>query len=89
MGTVTLSALAGLILASAFPAIIVFAQDLMPEKVGMVAGLFFGLAFGMGALGAAAIGVIADATSITHVFRLISVLPLIGVLAIFLPDVKH
>jgi FSR family fosmidomycin resistance protein-like MFS transporter len=88
-GTVTLSALAGLILASAFPAIIVFAQDLMPEKVGMVAGLFFGLAFGMGALGAAAIGMIADATSITHVFWLISFLPLIGVLAIFLPDVQH
>ncbi|MCA3444346.1 MAG: MFS transporter [Rhodobacter sp.] len=88
-GTVTLSALAGLILASAFPAIIVFAQDLMPEKVGMVAGLFFGLAFGMGALGAAAIGMIADATSITHVFWLVSFLPLIGVLAIFLPDVQH
>ena len=88
-GTVALSALAGMILASAFPAIIVYAQDLMPEKVGMVAGLFFGLAFGMGALGAAAIGMIADATSITHVFWLTSFLPLIGVLAVFLPDVKH
>ena len=88
-GTIALSALAGLILASAFPAIIVYAQDLMPEKVGMVAGLFFGLAFGMGALGAAAIGMIADATSITHVFWLTSFLPLIGGLAIFLPDVKH
>ena len=88
-GTVALSALAGMILASAFPAIIVYAQDLMPEKVGMVAGLFFGLAFGMGALGAAAIGMIADATSITYVFWLTSFLPLIGVLAVFLPDVKH
>ena len=88
-GTVALSALAGLILASAFPAIVVFAQDLMPEKVGMVAGLFFGLAFGMGALGAAAIGMIADATSITYVFGLISVLPLIGGLAVFLPDVRR
>ena len=88
-GTVALSALAGLILASAFPAIIVYAQDLMPEKVGMVAGLFFGLAFGMGALGAAAIGMIADATSITYVFWLTSFLPLIGVLAVFLPDVKQ
>jgi len=87
--TIVLSALAGLILASAFPAIVVYAQDLMPEKVGMVAGLFFGLAFGMGALGAAAIGMIADATSITHVFWLVSFLPLIGVLAIFLPDVQH
>ena len=88
-GTIALSALAGLILASAFPAIIVYAQDLMPEKVGMVAGLFFGLAFGMGALGAAAIGMIADVTSITYVFWLTSFLPLIGVLAVFLPDVKH
>ena len=87
--TVALSALAGMILASAFPAIIVYAQDLMPEKVGLVAGLFFGLAFGMGALGAAVIGMIADATSITHVFWLCSFLPLIGVLAVFLPDVKR
>jgi FSR family fosmidomycin resistance protein-like MFS transporter len=88
-GTLALSAVAGLSLASAFPAIVVYAQDLMPEKVGMVAGLFFGLAFGMGALGAAAIGMIADATSITYVFWLTSFLPLIGGLAIFLPDVKH
>ncbi len=88
-GTVALSALAGLVLASAFPAIIVYAQDLMPAKVGLVAGLFFGLAFGLGGLGAAAIGVIADATSIEHVFWLCSFLPLIGVLAVFLPDVKR
>jgi FSR family fosmidomycin resistance protein-like MFS transporter len=88
-GTVALSALAGMVLASAFPAIIVYAQDLMPTKVGLVAGLFFGLAFGLGGLGAAAIGVIADATSITHVFWLCSFLPLIGVLAVFLPDVKR
>ena len=87
--TVALSAAAGMILASAFPAIIVYAQDLMPSKVGLVAGLFFGLAFGMGALGAAAMGQIADATSITHVFWLVSFLPLIGVLAIFLPDIKR
>lgn len=83
------SALAGMVLASAFPAIIVYAQDLLPRKVGLVAGLFFGLAFGMGALGAAALGQIADATSITHVFFLCSFLPLIGVLAVFLPDVKR
>ncbi len=88
-GTVALSALAGLVLASAFPAIIVYAQDLMPAKVGLVAGLFFGLAFGLGGLGAAAIGMIADATSIGHVFWLCSFLPLIGVLAVFLPDVKR
>jgi FSR family fosmidomycin resistance protein-like MFS transporter len=88
-GTVVLSALAGMILASAFPAIIVYAQDLMPSKVGLVAGLFFGLAFGLGGLGAAAIGLIADRTSIEYVFWLCSFLPLIGVLAVFLPDVKR
>jgi FSR family fosmidomycin resistance protein-like MFS transporter len=87
--TIVLSSLAGLILASAFPAIIVYAQDLMPSKVGLVAGLFFGLAFGLGGLGAAGIGLIADATSIEHVFWLCSFLPLIGVLAVFLPDVKR
>lgn len=86
---VAVSALAGMVLASAFPAIIVYAQDLLPKKVGLVAGLFFGLAFGMGALGAAALGQIADATSIGHVFFLCSFLPLIGVLAVFLPDVKR
>ncbi len=86
---VILSALAGMILASAFPAIIVYAQDLLPKNVGMVAGLFFGLAFGMGALGAAGIGMLADATSIEHVFRLTALLPLIGVLAVFLPDVRR
>lgn len=87
--TILLSSLAGLIMASAFPAIIVYAQDMMPSKVGLVAGLFFGLAFGLGGLGAAAIGMIADATSIEHVFWLCSFLPLIGVLAVFLPDVKR
>ena len=87
--TIVLASLAGLIMASAFPAIIVYAQDLMPSKVGLVAGLFFGLAFGLGGLGAAAIGLIADATSIEHVFWLCSFLPLIGALAVFLPDVKR
>jgi MFS transporter, FSR family, fosmidomycin resistance protein len=88
-GTVVLSALAGMILASAFPAMVVYAQDLLPTKVGMIAGLLFGLAFGMGAMGAAVIGYLADATSITYVFWLCGFLPLIGVLALFLPDVKH
>ncbi len=87
--TIALAALAGLVMASAFPAIIVYAQDLIPSKVGLVAGLFFGLAFGLGGLGAAAIGLIADATSITHVFWLCSFLPLIGLLAVFLPDVRR
>ncbi len=88
-GTVALSALAGLVLASAFPAIIVYAQDLLPSRVGMVAGLFFGLAFGMGALGAAGIGVIADARGIAHTFWLCGFLPLIGVLAVALPDARR
>jgi MFS transporter, FSR family, fosmidomycin resistance protein len=88
-GTVALSSLAGMILASAFPAMVVYAQDLLPTKVGMIAGLLFGLAFGMGAIGAAVIGQLADATSITYVFWLCGFLPLIGVLALFLPDVKH
>jgi MFS transporter, FSR family, fosmidomycin resistance protein len=88
-GTVALSSLAGMILASAFPAMVVYAQDLLPTKVGMIAGLLFGLAFGMGAMGAAVIGYMADATSITYVFWLCGFLPLIGVLALFLPDVKH
>jgi FSR family fosmidomycin resistance protein-like MFS transporter len=88
-GTVALSSLAGMILASAFPAMVVYAQDLLPTKVGMIAGLLFGLAFGMGAMGAAVIGLLADATSITYVFWLCSFLPLIGALALFLPDVKQ
>jgi len=87
--TVALSALAGLILASAFPAMVVYAQDLLPTKTGTIAGLLFGLAFGMGALGAAAIGYLADMTSITYVFWLCGFLPLIGVLALFLPDISH
>jgi MFS transporter, FSR family, fosmidomycin resistance protein len=87
--TVVLSSLAGLIMASAFPAMVVYAQDLLPTKTGTIAGLLFGLAFGMGALGAAVIGHLADMTSITYVFWLCGFLPLIGALALFLPDVKH
>jgi MFS transporter, FSR family, fosmidomycin resistance protein len=87
--TVVLSSLAGMILASAFPAMVVYAQDLMPSRVGMIAGLFFGFAFGMGAIGAAGIGWMADATSITYVFWLCGFLPLLGLLAVFLPDIQH
>ena len=75
----------GLILASAFSAIIVYAQDLVPGKVGMISGLFFGIAFGMGGLGAAVLGHLADVTSIEYVYSLCAYLPLIGVLAAFLP----
>ncbi|MGB3811124.1 MAG: MFS transporter [Parvibaculum sp.] len=79
----------GLILASAFPAIVVYAQELLPGRVGTVAGLFFGFAFGMGGLGAALLGVLADATSIKFVYEVCSFLPLLGLLAVFLPDLKR
>ncbi|MDR3496631.1 MAG: MFS transporter [Ancalomicrobiaceae bacterium] len=78
----------GVILASAFPAIIVYAQELVPGKVGTVAGLFFGFAFGMGGIGAAALGLLADHTSISFVYSVCSVLPAIGLLAWLLPDVR-
>jgi len=77
----------GLILASAFPAILVFAQELLPGKVGMVAGLFFGLAFGMAGIGAAVLGKLADLYGIEYVYRLCAFLPLLGLLTAFLPDI--
>lgn len=76
----------GLILASAFAAILVYAQDLVPGKVGMVSGLFFGLAFGMAGLGAAVLGHLADVTSVEFVYRVCAYLPLFGILAAFLPN---
>lgn len=76
----------GLILASAFPAIVVYGQELLPARVGTVAGLFFGLAFGLGGLGAALLGQLADLTSIRTVYELCSALPLLGLLAWLLPD---
>ena len=79
----------GLILSSAFSAIIVYAQELMPGKVGMVSGLFFGLAFGMGGLGAAALGQLADMTSIGLVYRVCAFLPAIGLLTAFLPNLER
>lgn len=78
----------GMVLASAFPAIVVYGQELMPFKVGTVAGLFFGLAFGLGGIGAALIGQLADATSIQFAFRLCAFLPAIGLLAAFLPHIE-
>lgn len=77
----------GFILASAFSAILVYAQELLPGNVGTVAGLFFGFAFGMGGIGSALIGILADHTSIFYVFKVCSFLPLIGVLTGFLPDI--
>ena len=79
----------GLVLASAFSAIIVFAQDLVPGRTGVIAGLFFGLAFGMGGVGAAVLGEVADRTSISFVFQICAWLPALGLLAAFLPDMKR
>jgi FSR family fosmidomycin resistance protein-like MFS transporter len=84
--TVALTIPIGLILASAFSAIIVYAQELLPSRVGTVAGLFFGFAFGMGGLGAAVLGALADRTSITFVYQVCSYLPLAGLLTGFLPN---
>ena len=83
-----LSAVIGLILASAFSAIIVYAQELVPGNVGTIAGLFFGLAFGIGGLGAAALGVLADATNLMFVFKVCAWLPALGLLTAFLPDLE-
>ncbi|WP_454719523.1 MULTISPECIES: MFS transporter [Cupriavidus] len=84
--TGVLSFIIGFILASAFSAILVFAQELIPGKVGMVSGLFFGFAFGMGGIGAAVLGTLADAHGIEMVYQLCAFLPLLGLLAVFLPD---
>lgn len=78
----------GLILSSAFPAIIVYAQELLPKKLGMVSGLFYGFAFGMGGLGSALLGWQADHTSIEFIYHICSYLPLIGVVAYFLPNLQ-
>ncbi|MSO77473.1 MAG: MFS transporter [Alphaproteobacteria bacterium] len=83
--TGVLSLLIAAIMASAFPVILVYAQDLVPGKVGTIAGLFFGFSFGLGGLGAGAIGLVADATGIESVYRLCSFLPLLGLLTVFLP----
>ena len=77
-----------IIISSAFPAIIVYAQELLPRKLGMVSGLFYGFAFGMGALGSALLGILADHTSIGFVYKICSFLPLMGIICYFLPDLK-
>ncbi|HLF51961.1 MFS transporter [Flavobacterium sp.] len=86
--TGVLSVIIGTIMSSAFPAILVFAQELLPKKLGMVSGLFYGFAFGMGGLGSALLGNLADHTSITYVYYLCAYLPLIGIVAFFLPNLK-
>ncbi|UVW30499.1 MFS transporter [Massilia sp. H6] len=86
--TAVLSVVIGLVMSSAFSAIVVFAQELVPDKVGMIAGLFFGLMFGISGIGAAAMGAIADTTGIEYVYRIASYLPLLGVLAVLLPKME-
>lgn len=86
--TIVLAVIIGVIIASAFSAIVVYAHELMPGKVGMVSGMFFGLAFGMGGLGSALLGKLADHTSITFVFEVCAFLPLIGILTAFLPNIE-
>jgi MFS transporter, FSR family, fosmidomycin resistance protein len=87
--TCVLSVIIGLILASAFSAIIVYGQELVPGKVGMIGGVFYGLAFGMGGLGSAVLGKLADLTSINFVYHVCSFLPLIGLLTVFLPNLDR
>lgn len=87
--TGVLTVIIGFVLASAFSAILVYAQELLPGRIGMVSGLFFGFAFGMGGLGAAVFGVVADHTSIDLVYKICAYLPLLGILTIFLPDNRH
>ena len=84
-----LTVIIGAILASAFSAILVYAQELIPGKVGMVSGLFFGFAFGMGGLGAAVLGYVADLTSIELVYQICAFLPLIGIITALLPNMEH
>ncbi len=87
--TAVLTIIIGLILASAFPAIIVFAQELLPGRVGMLSGLFFGFAFGMAGIAAAVLGIVADQKGIEFVYRICSYLPFLGLLTIFLPKLER
>jgi len=87
--TGVLSVVIGLVLASAFSAIIVFAQELVPGRVGLIAGLFFGFAFGIAGLGAAILGEVADVKGIDYVYRLCAYLPAVGILTVFLPKVER
>ncbi|AYD01619.1 MFS transporter [Neorhizobium sp. NCHU2750] len=87
--TIALSAIIGFIMASSFPAIIVMAQELVPGRVGMIAGIFFGIAFGVGGIAAAILGVLADSYGITFVYGVCAFLPAIGLLTVFLPSKKQ
>jgi FSR family fosmidomycin resistance protein-like MFS transporter len=87
--TCVLSVCIGLILSSAFSAILVYAQELLPGKVGMIAGLFFGLAFGIAGIASAVWGNLADVAGIEYVYHICSFLPLIGLITVFLPNLKR
>jgi FSR family fosmidomycin resistance protein-like MFS transporter len=88
MTTMLLTIVIGLILASAFSAILVYAQELVPGKVGLIAGLFFGLAFGIAGIGSAVLGRVADSVGIETVYHFCAYLPLIGLLTVLLPDAE-
>lgn len=87
--TVCVSVVIGLIISSAFPAILVFATDLLPEHTGIVAGIFYGLSFGIAGLGSSVFGWVADKTSVQFVFQISTLLPFLGILAVFLPKMKR
>ncbi len=87
--TIVLTVIIGMIMASAFPAILVYALELLPGRVGMIAGLFYGVSFGLGALSAAALGELADLTSLDAVYHACSFLPLVGLITWFLPDIQR
>ena len=87
--TIALTIVIGVVLASAFSAIVVFAQELVPGRVGMISGLFFGFAFGIAGIAAAVLGIVADAKGIDYVYHVCSYLPLLGLLTLFLPSLKH
>jgi FSR family fosmidomycin resistance protein-like MFS transporter len=87
--TIALSLLIGFVMASAFSAIVVFAQSLVPHRIGMISGVFFGLLFGFGGLGAALVGFLADLTSIEYVYKLCAFLPVMGLLTAFLPEARQ
>ena len=86
--TVVMAFMSGLVIASAFSSIVVYATDLMPDKLGLIAGIFFGLMFGLGGLGAAFFGWLADKTSVDYIFRVSAFLPLLGIVAGLLPDTR-
>ena len=87
--TIILAILVGMVMSSAMSAILVYGTELLPGNVGMISGSFFGLSFGLGGIGSALFGWIADLTSIQHVFQLTAFLPLLGIAAYFLPNIKE